>query len=244
MRRALAGHWVRVLVGLLVGAAVGVVVYQASQLTGRGLFVVAGATAGAVAAVVVGAYTSGAARLTDITVTVPQLSELHFVLTPATQQAAWRLFNQMSTRVATRPLAPGTGKLREALTSLYSLFLTSREITDSLQVPKDIDREPTVHLLANRMLNRELAPFLSLWHPELLDWESVEPERPESEWPRNSQCRADLAAMQLRLGEYLRGFGRLAGLTDRQIDLLLAEEDPSQPEAGSGNLSQPGGGLA
>lgn len=227
MRRAFLGQWVRVLIGLLVGAAVGVVVYQASQLTGRSLFVVAGATAGVVATVVAGAYATGGVRLTDVTVTVPQLSELHFVLTRDTQQVAWRLFNQMSTRVATRPLEPGSGVLREALTSLHSLFLITREITDSVQVPKSIDREPTVHLLANGMLNRELRPFLSRWHPELLRWERAEPDRPEAEWPGNGECRAELAAMQLRLREYLKGFGKLAGLTDQQIELLLAEETGS-----------------
>lgn len=219
--RWIRGQWLRVLIGLLVGAAVGVVVYQAGQLSGRSLFVAAGATAGGVAALMIQAYTSGSARLTDVTVTVPQLSELHFVLTRDTQHVAWRLFNQLSTRVATRALDPGTGVLREALTSLYTLFITTREITDQVRPSRHIGQEPTVEHLALAMLNNELAPFLSRWHSELSRWEKSQPDQPEDAWPFNDECRSALAALQRRLYQYVLGFGRLAGMNDQTIEVLL-----------------------
>ena len=42
--------------------------------------------------------------------------------------AAWELYVELSTRITTVPLHAGTGLVREALSSLYSLFGTTREI--------------------------------------------------------------------------------------------------------------------
>ncbi|MET7747768.1 hypothetical protein [Micromonospora sp. NPDC005367] len=213
--------WLKILVGLIVGAAVGVAIYYASLLDGQNLFILAGATAGAVTAVVVHAYSAGGIRLTDVKVTVPQLSELNFVLTRDTQQVAWRLFKEMTSRVAIRPLAPGTGRLREALSSLHALVLFTRQILDEVEPSRHVGAAPSVEHLALAMMNNELAPFLSRWHPELHLWEQESPGRPEQEWPGNAECRAELSAMQMRLGSYVLGLGKLAGMSDETVDALL-----------------------
>ncbi len=44
------------------------------------------------------------------------------------RRAAWELYVELSTRITTVPLQAGTGLQREALTSLYTLFGTTREI--------------------------------------------------------------------------------------------------------------------
>jgi hypothetical protein len=44
------------------------------------------------------------------------------------RRAAWELHVELVTRIATVPLEPGAGLQREALTSLYSLFPTTRDI--------------------------------------------------------------------------------------------------------------------
>jgi hypothetical protein len=215
-------RWLRVISGLVVGAVIGVLVYEASRLTGLSLFLLTGATAGGVAALLIHAYTKGGARLTDVSVTIPQFSELHFVLTRDTQQVAWRLFSQLSTRVATRPLASRAGLIREALSSLHALFLLTREIVEQVQPSARVGKEPTVEHLAVAMLNHEIEPFLSFWHAELGRWERASPDHSEDEWPRNGECRAELARLQNGLRPYLLGFGKLAGMSDATIETLIA----------------------
>src|SRR5690606_1213500 len=172
----------RILFGLAMGAGVGVAFYYARQLQGVGLFVLTGAVAGAVAAVVEHGYRQNA-QLTEVVVTVPQLSELRFVVTKDTKKVAWKLFVETVTRVSTQPLADGTGLLREAMTSLYGLFQVVREtLKETLPSPVQ-GRAPTVEQLAITMLNLELRPFLSRWHPELQRWEQANPDADEWSWP-------------------------------------------------------------
>ncbi|MBM7077939.1 hypothetical protein [Micromonospora humida] len=229
----------RVLAGLALGAAVGVAVYYASLLKGPNLFILAGATAGAVAAMIVHAYSVGGIRLTDVKVTVPQLSELNFVLTRDTQQVAWRLFKEISSRVAIRPLAAETGRLREALSSLHALVLLTRQILDEVQPSRLVGAAPSVEHLALAMVNNELGPFLSRWHPELHAWEQGSDDRPEQEWPGNAECRADLAAMQSRLRPYVLGFGKLAGMRDETTKALLNGQLDLENAGTKGPISSP-----
>ncbi len=210
-RRLLSIRWIRVLAGLLVGATVGFTVYAAGQLKGPALFTLAGAAGGVTAALVTQLYI-GNVRLTDITLNVPQFSELHFAVTRGSQQVAWKLFVEAVTRISTQSLAPGDGLIREALTSLYGLFAITREILKETYPSTKTGADPTVEHLAIAMLNNELRPFLSHWHPILLRWESENPDKSEDGWPYIEECRAELVQMQSRLQDYVLGFGRLAGL--------------------------------
>lgn len=214
-RQWLSNRWSRVALGLLVGAVVGFAVYGAGRLTGPGLFVLAGAAGGGSAAIVMQFY-SRSVRLTDITITVPQFSELHFAVTRDSQQAAWKLFVESVTRISTQPLTENSGLLREALTSLYGLFAVTRELLLQTQPSTRAGRDPTVEHLAIAMLNNELRPFLSRWHPALREWETAHPDEPETLWQQAAECRAELASMQQHLEEYVLGFGRLAGLPNSQ----------------------------
>ena len=208
-------RWNRLVLGILVGAIVGLAVYGGSQLTGPALFITAGAVGGIVAAIIIQFY-SPAVRLTDIKVTVPQFSELHFAVTRESQQVAWKLFVESVTRISTQALSSDEGLIREALTSLYGLFAITRSALKEAQPSTRTGRDPTVEHLAIAMLNNELRPFLSRWHPMLQQWEKGNPTAPESEWPRASDCRSELTLMQGRLQEYVLGFGRLAGLPNAQ----------------------------
>src|SRR5688572_32774149 len=84
-------RWVRVLWGVIAGAAAGFVTYFGTQLSGPGLFIACGALAGLLAAVVVHGLNQSV-RLTNVTVSVPQFSQLHFAITKDSQQVAWKLF--------------------------------------------------------------------------------------------------------------------------------------------------------
>jgi hypothetical protein len=210
-RTRLRGRWSRVGLGIVAGAAIGAAVFGASRLHAAGLFILTGAVAGSVAGLLVYTY-GGSVGLDEVTITIPQLSELRFTVAPDNRLVAWQLFVETATRVSTQSLAPDTGKLREALSSLYSLFQAVRTSLKEARPSRPGGKGPTVEELGVAMLNRELRPFLSRWHPLLEEWEQQHAGEPERSWERNSECRAALTELQHRLDEYSRGFAQLAGL--------------------------------
>jgi gas vesicle protein len=204
-------RWVIMLVGLLVGAGVGAVLFGTSQLHGAGLYILVGAAAGAVAGLLFRVY-YGNIGLDEVKITIPQLSELHFTVSPDNRLVAWRLYIETATRVSTQPLEAGTGNLREAMNSLYSLFQAVRDSLKETRPSRPAAAGPKVEELGVAMLNLELRPFLSRWHPLLAEWEHHHPDEPERLWEGEQECRAELAALQQRLGGYAGGFATLAGL--------------------------------
>ncbi|MEX1657113.1 hypothetical protein ABZ960_28720 [Streptomyces pseudovenezuelae] len=175
--------------------------------------------------VVVGALLAGAAdfyrrtvRLTEIRVSVPQLSELTFVVNDDTRQVSWQLFVESVTRISTQRLNDDDGLIREALTSLYGLFATTRDILRTAR-PSAGGNGITVEYLAVNLLNRELRPFLSKWHPRLRQYETAFPNAPEAEWADAAECRRHLALVQAHTREYVMGFARLAGVVDPELML-------------------------
>lgn len=204
---------VRLLVGVAAGGSIGVGLFYARQLEGASLFVLTGAVAGGIGALLEHSYRRSA-QLAEVKVTVPQLSELRFVVTKDTKKVAWKLFVETVTRVSTQRLDNQDGLLREALGSLYSLFEVVRTtLKDSL--PSNArGSAPTVEQLAITMLNRELRPFLSRWHPALHRWELANPDADESAWPDNAECRQELRVVQQHLREYALGYAKLAGVSD------------------------------
>ena len=74
----------------------------------------------------------------------------------------------------------------------------------------------TVEHLAVTMLNHELRPFLSKWHPRLRDFEKAHPDGLESTWPDNMACRIELRYVQAHLVGFALGFARLAGVHDAE----------------------------
>jgi hypothetical protein len=66
----------------------------------------------------------------QVTLRIPFVGEVSGSWVPddAERQAAWELYVELTTRVAVVPLGPNEGLLREALSSLHSLFPVTREI--------------------------------------------------------------------------------------------------------------------
>src|SRR5262245_44692068 len=92
------------------------------------------------------------------------------------QKAAWELYVELITRVSVQPLAADEGLLREALTSLYSLFGETRRILKSYGpgVATSLKKNAlSFGEIAVTVLNRGLRPILSKWHPLLLAHENV-----------------------------------------------------------------------
>lgn len=215
MIAVLSSRAVRVVLSGLAGCGFGISLYGLRQLNSGYAFAIGGAIVGMGAALGMDLYRR-TARLTEVRITVPQLSELTFVVNNDAQQVAWQLFVESVTRTATQRLSDDEGLVREALTSLYGLFATTRDILRSSR-PSANRSGCTVETLAVTLLNRELRPFLSKWHPILSDFEKAEPQRPESAWPRMEECRRELRVVQRNTREYVLAFARLAGVQDAHL---------------------------
>jgi hypothetical protein len=145
------------------------------------------------------------------------------------RKAAWELYVEIITRVAAVPLAENEGLLREALSSLHSLFRTTRE-TLRLYGPEVAEPRPdgqyNFGFLAVALLNFGIRPLLNRWHPALEDWEAVRPVNKsrgehEREWDRASSLRTDLSSTADLLMAYASTLAEVCGVPD------LAEAVPA-----------------
>jgi hypothetical protein len=128
----------------------------------------------------------------------------------AEQLAAWEMYVELITRVSVEPMGPEEGILREALTSLYSLFGTTREILrrhgPSVATP---EREHGLSFgyIAVTVLNRALRPLLANWHPQLSHYESTRPANVspldyERAWSLAPELRQALDELRVTLTQY------------------------------------------
>jgi len=216
----------------VVGAIVGFIVFTVSRITGRNLYIIIGGVAGAAAVLALQQFWR-TAQLTEVKITVPQVSELTFVVNNEARQVAWKLYIEAVTRVSTQQLASEEGFIREALTSLYGLFATTRDTLKAGRPSVPAPGGQTVEHLAITMLNHELRPFLSKWHPLLREFEKTHPDSPESNWPHNMSCRSELRDVQDHLVGFALGFARLAGVRDAEAaitpEVLAARAVLSNP---------------
>jgi hypothetical protein len=157
------------------------------------------------------------ARLTKVKIKIPWVGEAEWTADPKERRAAWSLYVELVTRVAVQVLPQDQGSLREALSSLYSLFNSTREILK--EAGPDIGASTaSVGGIAIAVLNRGIRPFLSQWHPALLDWESqkekgVSPGDHERKWSKYAQLRSELDKLRLNLNSYAEGLATIAGVT-------------------------------
>lgn len=123
----------------------------------------------------------------------------------------------MVTRTPLGDFSLREGSVREALTSIYSLFDTTRNILrrygPSVARPKN-EAGLSFGYLAVSMLNLVLRQLLTEWHPRLRAWEEVNPGMREDEWPdlREFRIALDEARDQLRL--YARLFADVADVPE------------------------------
>ena len=128
----------------------------------------------------------------------------------AERRAAWELYVELVTRVSVVPLRVDEGLLREALTSLNSLFGTTRDVLrhhgPDVAEPKR-NGQYNFGYLAVAMLNFGIRPLLARWHPTLEDWESQRPANRsrrdhEQLWPQSDELRAAVADTRRILTAY------------------------------------------
>jgi len=152
------------------------------------------------------------------------------------RKAAWELYVELVTRISVVPLGPAEGLLREALSSLYSLFATTRDILrrygPGVAEPKP-GGQYSFGTLAVAMLNIGLRPTLARWHPALEDWEAGRPGRlsrgeHERAWDQAGDLRAALDTTRDLLTQYARLMAGACGVPDLLEEVVL----PQRSEAG------------
>lgn len=126
------------------------------------------------------------------------------------ERAAWELYVELTTRISVIDLQTDTGLLRESLSSLHSLFGITRQILrqygPTIARPKR-GYNLSLGFIALSILNMGLRPFLSKWHPLLLDHEADKPAimssiDHEQSWDRYIAFRTALQDVQRILFEY------------------------------------------
>jgi hypothetical protein len=149
------------------------------------------------------------------------------------RKAAWEMYIELITRISVQELAPEEGFLREALSSLYTLFGTTRDILrkygPGVATPKK-GGDLSFGIIAVGVLNKALRPLLTKWHPELSHHESLRPADVsplihERGWARAEELRADLNEVRGVLRTYAYYLGKVA-----DVPSLVEEEAP--PEDG------------
>ena len=120
-------------------------------------------------------------------------------------RAAWELYVEFATRVTAHALEPGAGSVREALTSLYSLFETTREVLRAAG-PEVGDGPDALGPLAIRILNEGVRPFLVRWHTRLRGSD-------DDELTDDARAEFDGELEELRLGlmQYVEALAAVAG---------------------------------
>jgi len=151
----------------------------------------------------------------------------------AERDAAWEMYVELITRVTVADLGANEGLLREALTSFYSLFETTRGILKkhgpTIAQPTAQSNVSFAHL-AVAILNNALRPLLASWHPLLDDYESERPETTSRlEWERSWERHEDLRSAITEVRTTLIAYAGLLGEVCGAKNLLVVATNPEQP---------------
>ena len=134
------------------------------------------------------------------------------------RQAAWKLYVDLNTRIATQPIKAEEGVLRETLTSLHAIFKITREILKDAG-PAVAQEHDSLGFYAMEVLNQILRPVLATWHPALTHWEeqqrdpNVSPIEHERAWERAGELRELLETTRTTLIDYCDALAILAGVS-------------------------------
>lgn len=119
---------------------------------------------------------------------------------PDEQQAAWELYVELITRVATQPLPDNVGDDASALESVYQLFDVTRQLLKGKG-----RKAQTFSKVAIVVLNQKIRPFTAKWHKQ----------SKAGAFSDAAQCqefRQELAGVQQVLGGYAGMLAKIAGV--------------------------------
>jgi hypothetical protein len=142
------------------------------------------------------------------------------------RRAAWELYVELITRISVEQLKEREGFLREALSSLYTLFDTTRDVLrrygPEVATPKGAS-DLSFGQIAVTVLNLGLRPVLAKWHPELAAYEATRPAEVspldyERNWNRRDELRADIEELRGTLRAYADQLAEVAGVPSLIIE--------------------------
>lgn len=162
-------------------------------------------------------------RTLKVSLNVPFVGKIEGTWEPdeREKEAAWEMYVELITRISIEELKPNEGLMREALTSLYSLFQTTRDILrkygPSVAKPKITDNNLSFGYLAVAMLNCVLRPVLAKWHPLLLCYEAIKepgvsPILHEKRWDSISELHKVLNSVRINLIDYAKLLSIVSGV--------------------------------
>jgi hypothetical protein len=157
------------------------------------------------------------ANLKSVSVSLPfGLGSATWEADDTERNAAWELYVELVTRIAVQTLEHDQGTLREALSSLYSIFGSTREILRKYGPRVGAARE-SVGGIAIRVLNEGLRPFMSKWHPLLQTWEAqkesgLSPQEHEKAWEYEPLVRQELAQLRQELDTYAQALAAISNV--------------------------------
>ena len=130
------------------------------------------------------------------------------------RNAAWDLYIELLTRIATQPLPEGDGDEATALESIHELFGLTREA-----LRRHGPGCTEFAKIALVVLNQVLRPFTAHWHREALAGGFHDPSR-------RTRFRRELAAVQGQLRTYTRMLAEMAGVEDlTQLEARAGSEE-------------------
>jgi hypothetical protein len=132
------------------------------------------------------------------------------------QLAAWALYIELVTRIAVQPLKADEGLVSEALSSLHSLFPTTREILKKAGPDVGCSKD-SVGGIAIAVLNERLRPVLAKWHPKLKKWEDEQASPAnvvKATFAEETQLRQELEILRQDLVQYAEALAKIAGVKE------------------------------
>jgi len=120
----------------------------------------------------------------------------------ADKDAAWELYIELLTRIATQHLAPEHGDEKTALDSIFRLFDLTRNIIKSHK--RDCIEFTKIAIV---VLNQKIRPFTAKWHKELV----TNAFKNEA---KRKLFREELALLQKDLRIYTQMLADMAGVED------------------------------
>jgi hypothetical protein len=157
-----------------------------------------------------------------VNLTLPFIGSIEGIWEPDEKEecAAWELYIELITRISVAELKSDEGLLREALSSMHTIFSITRDILKkygaSIAKPKG-DNHISFGYLAVAILNNVLRPLLSKWHPILLDYEQrkandISITEHERKWEKNRELREALNGTRFVLIQYSDLLAQVAGV--------------------------------
>ncbi len=149
-------------------------------------------------------------HLTSLKIKTPIL-DMEWSPTQEDQEAAWDLYIELLTRIATQPLTEGEGYEETALESLYSIFtITRTTLKHHGRSCVEFSR------IAIIVLNQVLRPFTTKWHSMSRAGMLQSPVH-------RAEFREELKSLQSTLTNYTGLLAELADVEDLTDTTNLAE---------------------